>query len=95
MDIITAYLAGALVLIALWAIRVPHEDVRTVFLLAIMWPLSILAIVGMVILTATGWDLDVANSDKMFGFRRPTNPKAKGFAVTIFTVELQLFKVSK
>ena len=95
MEYITAYTTGALALIGLWAMRVPHEDVRTVFLLSIMWPLTILAVVGMALLNATGWDMDVASSDKMFNFRRPGNTALKGFAVTAFTVELQFFKAAK
>lgn len=92
MEMITAYLAGALVLIGLWAVRVPHEDVRTVFLLAIMWPLTILSIVFMVILNTTGWGMNIVKGAKMFGFRRPTNPKVKGFAVTVLTAEIQFYK---
>jgi len=95
MEMIVAYLVGVIVLIGLFAVRVPHEDVRVVFTLALMWPVSILAILGMMILNATGWDMEVASNEKMFGFRRPTNPKVKGFAVTALTVELQFFKASK
>jgi hypothetical protein len=92
MEMIVAYLVGVIVLISLFAIRVPNEDIRVVFTLALFWPLSILAIAGMMILNATGWDLDVASSEKMFGFRRPSNPQVKGFAVTAFTVEIQFYK---
>ena len=95
MEMIVAYLVGVIALIGLFAVRVPHEDVRVVFTLAVMWPLSILAILGMMILNATGWDMEVASSEKMYGFRRPTNPKIKGFAVTALTVELQFFKARK
>jgi multisubunit Na+/H+ antiporter MnhC subunit len=95
MEMIVAYLVGVIVLIGLFAVRVPHEDVRVVFTLALLWPLSILAIAGMMILSATGWDMEVASNEKMFGFRRPTNPQVKGFAVTALTVELQFFKAAK
>ena len=95
MEMIVAYLVGVIALIGLFAVRVPHEDVRVVFTLALLWPLSILAIAGMMILNATSWEMEVASNEKMFGFRRPTNPKVKGFAVTAFTVELQFFKASK
>ena len=95
MEMFTAYLVGVIFFVGMFAVRVPREDVRVVFTLAVVWPLSILAILGMMILNATGWDMEVASSEKMFGFRRPTNPKIKGFAVTALTVELQFFKASK
>ena len=92
MEMITAYLAGIIVLIGMFAVRVPHENARTVFVLGLIWPVSILSILFLLILNATGWNFEVAPVTKMFGFRRPTNPKARGFAVTLFTVELQFFK---
>jgi hypothetical protein len=95
MDYITAYMAGALALIGLWAIRVPHEEVRIVFMLAIAWPLSIVAIIITMILNATGWDINVEKSPKAFYFRRPTNPEARGFAVTAFWTELQFYAKRK
>ena len=98
MDILTAYaiyMTGVILLVGLWAARVPHEDVRTVFALALMWPLSLLAVLGMMIMTATGWDIDAVKSTKTFGFRRPTNPLARGFAVTAFGVEFQVYSVRK
>lgn len=95
MELITAYLAGAVVLVGLFALRVPHEDVRVVFFLALAWPLSIAAILFMVILNATGWDLDAARGTKMFGFRKPTNPKIRGFAVTLFYGEVQFYTARK
>jgi hypothetical protein len=96
MDFITAYLAGIVVVNGLWALRVPHENVRIVFVLALFWPLSILAILFMILVTATGWDFDVdTNAGKMYNFRRPTNPNAKGFGLCLLGVEFQLYKVRK
>ena len=95
MDFLTAYATyatGAIFFVGMFAVRVPREDVRIVFALALMWPLSILAILGMVVLNATGWNFEVARGTKMFGFRRPSNPTARGFAITVFTLELQFFK---
>jgi glucan phosphoethanolaminetransferase (alkaline phosphatase superfamily) len=89
------YLSGALALIGLFALRAPHENLRTVFALAIMWPLSILLIIVFILMSMTNWNIDSAMNTKMFGFRRPTNPNAKGFAVTIFYVELQFYKTLK
>ena len=93
---LTIYLAGALTIVGLWAARVPHENVRIVFMLAIMWPLTIVAVLFMIAITATGWDFDVdTNAGKMYNFRRPTNPNAKGFGLCLLGVEFQLYKVVK
>lgn len=95
MEFITAYLAGIVVLVGMFAARVPHENVRVVFALALAWPVSILAILFMLVLNATGWNLDAAVGTKMFGFRKATNPAVKGFAVTIFFGEVQFYKPCK
>jgi hypothetical protein len=89
------YLSGALAFVGMFALRAPHENLRTVFALAIMWPLSILVILFMIVLVFIGWNMDSAMNTKMFGFRRPTNPGVKGFAITIFYVELQFYKTLK
>lgn len=95
MEFITAYLAGVVALTGLWALRVPHENVRTVFVLAVAWPLSIVAVLFMVVLNATGWDLDVARGSKVFGFRKPTNKEVRGFAISLFYGEVQFWKARK
>ena len=93
MDMITVYLAGALVLNGAFALRSPHEDLRTVFLLALVWPLSLLAILFMFVLTATGWNMDLAKGTQVLGFRKPQNPELTGFAFTVLFQEFQFFKV--
>ena len=96
MDALTvyaAYMTGVIAMVGLWAARVPHENVRTVFALAFLWPLTILAVIGTMALNAIRWNIDTAPSDKLFGFRRPTNPNAKGFAITVFRVEFQFYAV--
>lgn len=95
MEFTTAYLIGIIALIGMFAIRVPYENSRTVFALALMWPLSIVAIIVMMIILAIGWNFDIGSNTKMFGFRRPSNPNARGFAITVFTTEFQFYKVSK
>ena len=96
MELITAYLAGVIVLVGLFAIRAPHEDLRTVFVLALVWPLSILAILFMILIQATGWDFNVdTNAGKMFNYRKPTNPEVKGFGLCLLGVEFQLYKKVK
>lgn len=95
MEMIVAYLVGVVVMAGLWAMRVPHEDIRVVFVLCLFWPVSVVLITLMFILSAVGWDIDTAEGTKMFGFRRPTNPKARGFAVTVFGTEIQFYSVKK
>lgn len=95
MDLITAYLIGIVVLIGLFALRTPHEDLRTVFALGIAWPLSVIGIVLMILLYSLRWDLDVAKGTKTFGFRRPTNPQARGWALTLFGTEIQVYTVKR
>ena len=95
MEFVTAYLAGIVVLVGMFAARAPHEDLRTVFALALAWPLSIAAILFMLVLNATGWNLDAAVGKTMFGSRKASNPQVKGFAVTIFFGEVQFYKPCK
>lgn len=95
MELITAYLAGFVALVGMFALRAPHENLRTVFVLAVVWPVSILAIVFMVAISFVGWNFDVAKSDKMFGSRRSTNPNVRGIAVSVFGTELQFYSPRK
>ena len=99
MDFITAYaiyMTVAILVVGLWATRVPHEDIKVVFILAIVWPFTITAILGFILLQATGYEFDVDTSaGKMFNYRKPTNPKAKGFALCLLGVELQVYKMVK
>jgi len=95
MEMIVAYLAGVIVLQGLFAIRAPREDAPTVFALCLCWPVSIVLIALMFLLQALRWDFDVAESTTRFGFRKPTNPNAKGFAVTLFNTEFQFYSMKK
>ncbi|MGI9141670.1 MAG: hypothetical protein ACR2IJ_00615 [Fluviibacter sp.] len=96
MDFLTAYLAGMVLVNGAFALRSPHEDCRIVFILALVWPLSILAILFMIVVTATGWAFDVdTNAGKMYNFRKPTNPNARGWALCLLGVEFQLYKLAK
>jgi hypothetical protein len=95
MEMIVAYLVGVVVLQGLFAIRAPHEEALTVFAICLCWPVSIVLIALMFLLGDVNWDIDVAESTKMFGFRKPTNPKAKGFAVTVFGTEFQFYSMKK
>ena len=95
MEMIAAYLAGIVVLAGLFAIRAPHEELRVVLAISVFWPVSVLLIALMFLLSAVKWDIDTAPSNKRFGYRRPTNPNAKGFAVTVFGTEIQFYTMKK
>jgi hypothetical protein len=95
MEMIVAYLAGIVVFAGLFAIRAPHEELRVVFVLSLFWPVSIVLIAFMFLIQAVKWDMDVAESTKRFGFRKPTNPKVRGFAVTLFGTEFQFYSMKK
>ena len=96
MELIVAYLVGVVVLQGLFAIRAPHEDSLTVFALCLCWPVSILLITLMFLLEALGWYIDTGmRSTVRFGFRRPTNPEVRGFAVTLFGTEIQFWTHKK
>jgi len=56
---------------------------------------SMVLIAGMFLLSAVGWDVDSAENTKMFGFRKPTNPNARGFAITLFGTEIQFYSLKK
>ena len=92
MDYTTIYFVGFIVTVGAFAVRVPDLESRTLFLIALAWPLSIAFALFIYLLSLVGADLDVQDSDKMFGFRKPTNPEVKGFAVTVFHSEVQFWK---
>ena len=95
MEMIVAYLVGVVVLQGLFALRAPHEEALTVFVLCLFWPVSIVLMALLVLMQLVRWDVEVAESTKRFGFRKPTNPKAKGFAVTVFGTEFQFYSLKK
>jgi hypothetical protein len=95
MELIVAYLVMVVVLQGLFALRAPHQDAPTVFALCLCWPVSIVLIALMFLMSAVNWDIDVAESTKKFGYRKPTNPNARGFAVTVFGTEFQFYSMKK
>lgn len=95
MEMIVAYMAGFILVVAAFAARGTAVDVSTLFVIALAWPLSILFAILVFALDVIGWDIDTAENTKMFGFRRPTNPNAKGFAVTLFGTEIQFYSLKK
>jgi hypothetical protein len=86
------YLAGIVVMAGSFAIRTPDQDLRTVFLLSLFWPASLIFVLFIGALWAVNWDFDIAQGTKMFGFRKPGNTEVTGFAVSVFTAELQFWK---
>ena len=93
MDLMTIYFTGVMVFAVLMALRAsPAEDARFLFRAVLVWPLSITVVAAVLLLDAVGWDLEAARSAKMFGFRKPTNTKVRGFAVTVFYAEIQMWK---
>jgi len=96
MEYIVAYLAGFIFVVAAFAARGGTAmDISTVFVIALAWPLSIPFAILVFALDVIGWDIDTAENTKMFGFRRLTNPNAKGFAVTVFGTEIQFYSLKK
>ena len=93
MDYTTIYLVGFVLTVAAFALRAVDVDSRTLFLIAISWPLSMMFALFIYVLSIMGVDLDVQDSPKMFGFRKPTNPEVKGFAITVFYSEVQFWKL--
>lgn len=86
------YLAGFIIMMLAAAVRTPSTEVRPAALLALMWPVILPLILLMLLADAVGWTLDFDIVGKPFGYRKPTNPAAKGFAVTVFYFELRVFK---
>ena len=92
MNEIMIYMAGVIALAIAFAVRTPYQDLRTVVILSLLWPLSLVVMVFYTMLSVIKWDMDIVKVDKWFGFRKPSNSKATGFAVTIFKNEIQIFK---
>lgn len=95
MDYSTIYFVGFIATVGAFAIRARDVESRTLFLIAISWPLSMMFALFIYLLSLVGADMDVQDSDKMFGYRRSTNPAVKGFAITVFHSELQFWKARK
>ena len=58
----------------------------------LVWPLTVAVIALVLILDLFKIDLDLVKSSKAFGCRFSTNPKVKGFAVTILFREFQFYR---
>ena len=95
MEYAIGYVAVIFVLQAIAAVRTPREDCQVVVFATVLWPLMIVLVAGSFLLDAVGWGFDAVKGTKMFGARKPTNTEVRGFAVTLFYVEFQLWKARK
>jgi len=95
MEMIVTYMAGFIVTVGAFAVRAKEVEARALFIIALAWPLSILFAMFIFLLSTVGADFDVKDSNVRFGFRKATNPKARGFAVTLFGAEFQLYQMRK
>ena len=92
MDYTTIYMTGFIVTVGAFAIRARDVESRTLFLIALTWPLSMAFALFIFLLSLVGADMDVQDSDRMFGYRKSPNPEVQGFAVTVFHSEIQFWK---
>ena len=95
MEYIVGYMVSIFALQALIAVRNPHEDARTMFVGTVIWPVMLLIVAVSFLLDAIGVGFDMVKSPKMFNARRPTNTKIRGFALTLFYIEIQMWKARK
>lgn len=96
MELITYWMYGVVAFSVLLALRVsPHEDPRFLFRAVLVWPFSITVIALVLLMDAVGWNFEAVRVSKMFGFRRPTNTEVRGFAITLFYAEIQMWKARK
>ncbi len=93
MEYAIGYVAIIFVLQAITAVRNPYESTQTVFVATVFWPFIMLLVAGSFALDAIGWNFDMVRSPNWIGFRKSPNPKIRGYAVSLFKFELQLFKV--
>ena len=95
MEYAIGYMVSIFVLQAIAAVRTPREDAQVVIFATVFWPLMVVLVAGSFLLDWIGWGFDAVKGSKMFGARRPTNTEVRGFAVTLFYVEFQMWKARK
>ena len=92
MEYAIGYVAVIFVLQAIAAVRTPREDAQVVIFATVFWPLMIVLIAGSFALEFAGIGFDMVKGAKWFGIRRPTNTQVRGFAITLFRVEFQVWR---
>lgn len=95
MEYAIGYVVVVFVLQAIAAIRTPREDCQVAIFATVFWPLMIVLVAGSFLLDWIGWGFDAVKGAKMFGARKPTNTEVRGFAITLFYVEFQMWKARK
>ena len=93
MEFTTIYLTGVFAFIVLFAMRTPDTDAKFMFRAVLVWPFSLTVILIVLAWSAIGWEVEVWPVEKRFGFRKPAaNGMVRGFAVTLFGNEFQVYK---
>ena len=92
MDYTTIYMLGFILTVGAFAIRARDVESRTLFVIALAWPASMAFALFIFALSIWDIDFDVQESNVRFGYRTPTNTKVRGFAVTVFGTEIQVWK---
>ena len=95
MEYAIGYVAIIFVLQAIAAVRTPREDAQVVIVASMLWPFFLVLVAGSLLLDYIGWGFDAVKGTKMFGARKPTNTEVRGFAITLFYVEFQMWKARK
>ena len=95
MEYAIGYVAVIFALQAFIAIRNPYGDCRSVVIGTVFWPVFLVLVAGSLLLDAIGCGFDAVKSPKMFGVRKPTNTEVRGFALTLFFIEFQMWKARK
>ena len=92
MEYAIGYVAVIFVLQAIAAVRTPREDCQVVIFATVFWPLMVVLIASSFALDFADVGFDVVKGAKWFGVRKPTNTEVRGFAITLFRVEFQLWR---
>ena len=96
MELFNYWIYGVVAFSVLMALRAsPAEDPRFLFRAVVLWPFSVTVVALVMLFSATGWEFDAKRGAKMFGFRKPTNKEVRGFALTVFYAEIQVWKARK
>ena len=95
MEYAIGYIVSVFVLQAIAAVRTPYHDCQAVIIGTVFWPLMLVLVAGSLFFDWIGWGFDMVKGAKMFGMRRPTNPNARGLAITVFGIEFQFYAIRK
>lgn len=86
------YMTGVIIMMIASAIRTPYQDIDAAVIISLLWPLSLLVMIILKFMWTMNCDMDIIKIDKWFGYRKATNPKVKGFAITLIKLEFQFWK---